>query len=79
MGKKLKYIIFGLSPDNKEIVVMKKSDSQSYDDFIGDLPAQDCRWAVYDFEFDLEDGGRRNKICFYSWYAAYTYRCYQIG
>jgi cofilin len=67
LGKKFKYIIYGLSDDNKEIVVLKHSESQSYDDFVADLPEQECRWAVYDFEFEKEGAGRRNKICFYSW------------
>ena len=73
MGKKMKYVIFGLSKDNTEIVVMKTSDSHSYDDFIADLPEADCRWAVYDFEYEREDGGKRNKICFFSWYADHTF------
>ncbi|KAF8583127.1 actin cross-linking [Ramaria rubella] len=67
LKKTLKYIIYGLNKDNTEIVVLKSSDSQSYDDFISDLPEQDCRWAVYDFEFEKEGAGKRNKICFFSW------------
>jgi len=67
LKKKAKYIIFTLNKDNTEIVVEKSSDSQSYDDFIKDLPEDGCRWAVYDLEFEKEDGGKRNKICFYSW------------
>jgi cofilin len=67
LGKKLKYIIFNLSKDLTEVVVEKTSDSQSYDDFLADLPETECRWAIYDFEFEKEEGGKRNKICFYSW------------
>ncbi|KAF9054936.1 actin depolymerizing factor [Hymenopellis radicata] len=67
LGKKTKYIIFRISDDAKEIVVEKTSDSASYDDFIADLPEAACRWAVYDFEFEKEGEGKRNKICFYSW------------
>ncbi|KAF7364966.1 putative actin cross-linking [Mycena venus] len=67
IGKKFKYIVFGLNKDNTEIVVEKTSTSQSYDDFIADLPESECRWAVYDLEFEKEDGGKRNKLVFYSW------------
>jgi cofilin len=67
MGKKFKYVIFGVSNDNTEIIVLKTSDSPSYDEFVADLPETDCRWAVYDFEYEKEDGGKRNKICFFSW------------
>ncbi|KAG5634464.1 cofilin [Sphagnurus paluster] len=66
LKKAHKYVIFTLSKDFKEIVVEKTSSSQSYDDFVGDLPELECRWAVYDFEFEKEEG-KRNKICFFSW------------
>ncbi|KAI0357505.1 recombinant Actophorin [Trametes cingulata] len=68
LGKKTKYIIFTLSKDNTEIIVEKKSPPTStYDDFLADLPEGECRWAVYDFDFEKDDGGKRSKITFYSW------------
>ncbi|KAH9448060.1 hypothetical protein Pst134EB_022047 [Puccinia striiformis f. sp. tritici] len=63
-----KYIIYALSADSKEIVVEKVSESQSYDEFLEDLPAGACRYAVYDFEYELEESeGKRNKLCFFTW------------
>ncbi|KAI5479471.1 cofilin [Pseudohyphozyma bogoriensis] len=67
LGKKLKYIIFKLSDDNKEIQVEKTSSSADYDEFLNDLPAQSCRYAIYDFEYQKGSDGLRNKICFYAW------------
>ncbi|KAF5382629.1 hypothetical protein D9615_003017 [Tricholomella constricta] len=67
LKKTHKYIIFTLSKDVTEIVVEKTSSSQSYEDFVGDLPETECRWAIYDFEFEKEEGGKRSKICFISW------------
>jgi len=67
LGKKYKYLTFRISDDKTEIVVEKTSTSGEYDEFLADLPENACRWAVYDFEFEREDGGRRNKIVFYSW------------
>lgn len=78
MRKTFKYIIFGLSKDNTEIIVLKTSDSPSYDDFLADLPEEDCRWAVYDFEYEKPDGGKRNKICFFSWYVSVIFLCLQL-
>ena len=67
LGKKAKYIIYTLSKDLTEIIVEKKADpTASYDDFLADLPEAECRWAVYDFDFE-RDGGKRSKITFYSW------------
>ncbi|CAO1613359.1 unnamed protein product [Parajaminaea phylloscopi] len=67
LGKKHKYIIYALSPDNREIIVAKTSSSADYDEFIKELPAQECRYAIYDFEYEKGDEGKRNKICFYTW------------
>jgi len=65
-SRKAKYVLYKLSDDLKEIVVDKTSTSTDYEDFVGDLPENDCRWAVYDLEYDTDDG-KRNKIFFYSW------------
>ncbi|RDB17950.1 Cofilin [Hypsizygus marmoreus] len=67
LKKSYKYIIFTLNKDNTEVIVEKTSTSQNYDDFIADLPEAECRYAVYDFEFEKEGGGRRNKITFIAW------------
>lgn len=67
MSKKLTYITFTLSGDNVEIVVDKKSASKDYSEFLTQLPETECRWAVYDLEYDLGDGGKRNKLVFYHW------------
>ena len=48
-----------------EIVVEKFSESQDYEEFVADLPETECRWAVYDVQYEKE--GKRNKIMFVSW------------
>ncbi|KZT09243.1 actin depolymerizing factor, partial [Laetiporus sulphureus 93-53] len=67
LGKKIKYIIFTLNKDNTEIVVEKQSESHNYEDFLADLPENEPRWAIYDFEYEKEGAGKRNKITFFSW------------
>ncbi|MEV6734125.1 MULTISPECIES: actin depolymerization factor/cofilin-like domain-containing protein [unclassified Streptomyces] len=67
LKKTHKYVIFNINNDNTEIVVEKVSSSTEYDDFIADLPEAECRWAVYDFEFEKEGAGKRNKLTFVSW------------
>lgn len=67
-GKKLVYVIYGLSEDKRSIVVLKTSDEKDYDKFVSELPEKECRWAVYDFEYTLPGGeGVRNKLCFIMW------------
>ncbi|CAD6589572.1 MAG: cofilin [Tremellales sp. Tagirdzhanova-0007] len=67
-GKKLSYIIYGLSEDKRQIVVQKVSNDKDFDKFVAELPEKDCRWGVYDYEFELPGGeGIRNKIVFVQW------------
>ncbi|KAL7423719.1 cofilin [Cryptotrichosporon argae] len=67
-GKKLTYVVYGLSDDKRSIVVLKTSESKDFDEFIGELPEKECRWAVYDFEYTLPGGeGIRNKLVFVMW------------
>lgn len=47
--------------------MFKTSESRDYEDFIADLPEAECRWAVYDFEFELPGEGKRNKLVFVQW------------
>ncbi|KAG8944374.1 cofilin, partial [Tulasnella sp. 408] len=66
-AKKLKYVIFKLNDTFTKIIVDKPSEDKDYDQFLADLPQDEPRWAVYDFEFTKEGGGQRNKLLFYSW------------
>ncbi|PFH51257.1 hypothetical protein AMATHDRAFT_75099 [Amanita thiersii Skay4041] len=67
LKKTFKYVIFNLNKANTEIIVEKTSESIDYEDFVSDLPETECRWAVYDFEFEKEGAGKRNKLVFVSW------------
>jgi len=68
LGHKYKYVIFGLSKSMTEVVVQETADpSKSYDDFVAALPANECKYAVYDFDYETKDGGKRNKLCFVVW------------
>lgn len=37
-------------------MVEKTSVEPDYETFIGDLPETECRYAIYDFEFELSAG-----------------------
>jgi hypothetical protein len=79
LKKTTKYIIFAINKEKTEIVTLKESTSKDYDEFLADLPENDCRWAVYDLEFTTEEGGIRNKLVFYHWYVVFNqnsfFRC----
>jgi len=78
LGKSIKYIIYKLSDDYKEIVVEETSSDPDWEVFQNKLLSAKAgykgkegkgpRFAVYDFEYELEAGeGKRSKITFISW------------
>lgn len=68
LGHKYKYIIMELSADNTEIVVTKTAEpTATFSEFTNELPKDGCRYAIFDFDFELKDGGKRNKLIFFVW------------
>merc|ERR1719197_17019 len=67
-----KYMICQIDLAAGEIKVVEKAaagaDSKAqYEEFIKKLPAKEGRYAVYDFDYELKDGGQRNKLMFVVW------------
>ncbi|RKO99490.1 hypothetical protein CXG81DRAFT_14447 [Caulochytrium protostelioides] len=67
IGKKYKFLIYKLTSDLKEIQVASSVEQGTYDDFVASLPANECRYGVFDFEYETGGEGVRNKILFYVW------------
>lgn len=67
-GKKLAYVLYGIADDKKSIIVIKTSENHDFEEFVAQLPEKECRWAVYDFQYELPGGeGIRNKLVFVQW------------
>lgn len=70
-GRKFKYVFFKINDELTEIVVEKEGPANAtYDQFLDELksvPKDDCRYCVFDFEWETAESGKRNKICFYAW------------
>ncbi|KAJ3054372.1 cofilin [Rhizophlyctis rosea] len=67
LRKRYRFIIYKMSDDLKEIGVEKTVENAEYNDFVKSLPANECRYCVYDFQYDTSGEGVRNKILFYVW------------
>jgi cofilin len=74
LHRRHRFIIYGLSDDGQSIVVKKTAAptddglKAAYESFARqNLPADDCRYVVYDFEYQKEPGLKRNKIVFLVW------------
>lgn len=63
-----RYVIFKIDEKKKEVVVEKTgTPAESYDDFLAALPDNDCRYAIYDFDFVTSDNCQKSKIFFFAW------------
>lgn len=63
-----RYVIFKIDESKREVVVEKtRGPAESYDDFTAALPENDCRYAVYDFDFVTSENCQKSKIFFIAW------------
>lgn len=65
-----KYIIFKTNHITSWIIVARKaklSRDASYERFWANLPANECRFAVYDFNYKKADSSSGNRIFFFVW------------
>eukprot|EP00253_Pinus_taeda_P009184 PITA_09184 len=63
-----RYIIFKIEEKSKQVVVDKTGGpAESYNDFTASLPENDCRYAVFDFDFVTSENCQKSKIFFISW------------
>ncbi|RRT85714.1 hypothetical protein BHM03_00060022 [Ensete ventricosum] len=66
--KTYRYLIFNIDEKLNQVVVEKTgAATESYDDFLASLPENDCRYAIYDFDFVTEDNCQKSKIFFIAW------------
>ena len=75
LSRKFRFIIYCISEDGSSVTVEKASppsdhpsSRQAFDAFVKSLPSNDCRYSVFDFEYEKNGGeGIRNKIIFVAW------------
>lgn len=66
-----RYIVFKIDEKSKLVTVDKVGGAgESYHDLAASLPDDDCRYAVFDFDFVTVDNCRKSKIFFIAWYGS---------
>ncbi|CAN1751796.1 Actin-depolymerizing factor 7 [Linum perenne] len=61
-----RFIVFKI--ENQQVVVDKLGGAdETYGDFTSLLPANECRYAVYDFDFTTDENCHKSKIFFIAW------------
>ncbi|WJZ97080.1 hypothetical protein VitviT2T_015714, partial [Vitis vinifera] len=63
------FIVFKIEEKQKQVVVEKVVEPvQSYEDFTISLPADECRYVVYDFDFVTKENCQKSRIFFIAWH-----------
>lgn len=63
-----RFIVFKIEEKIQQVTVEKVGQpNESYDDFTASLPADECRYAVYDFDFTTDENCQKSKIFFVAW------------
>jgi len=65
-----RYVVFKI--EEQQVVVEKLGGpTASYEDFMACFPPNECRYAVYDFDFTTNENCQKSKIFFIAWYSIY--------
>jgi cofilin len=64
-----RFIIYKIDEKKKMVVVEQVGEPVlNYDDFAASLPANECRYAIFDYDFVTEENCQKSKIFFIAWY-----------
>lgn len=63
-----RFIVFKIDEGSRLVTVDKVGGpGEGYDELAASLPVDDCRYAVFDFDFVTVDNCRKSKIFFIAW------------
>ncbi|KAL5981521.1 actin depolymerizing factor, cofilin [Asimina triloba] len=66
--RNFRFIVFKIDERIQQVMVERLGEPhESYDDFTACLPANECRYAVYDFDFTTDENCQKSKIFFIAW------------
>ena len=68
-----RYIVFKIDEGSKTVIVDKVgAPGEGYPQLVASLPDDDCRYAVFDFDFVTLDNCHKSKIFFITWLVPFT-------
>ncbi|GFP93308.1 actin-depolymerizing factor 10 [Phtheirospermum japonicum] len=63
-----RYIVFKIDGTGNQVMVEKAGDNNAtYQDFTDSLPSDECRYAVFDYDFTTDENCHKSKIYFIAW------------
>lgn len=67
--KNHRYIVYKIDEKSRLVTVDKVGGpGENYEDLAAALPKDDCRYAVFDFDFVTVDNCKKSKIFFIAWF-----------
>ncbi|ONK71514.1 uncharacterized protein A4U43_C04F9430 [Asparagus officinalis] len=66
--RNFRFIIFKIDEVAQRVMVEKLGQpGETYDDFTACMPPNECRYAVFDFDFVTDENCQKSKIIFVAW------------
>ncbi|KAJ8505263.1 hypothetical protein OPV22_006149 [Ensete ventricosum] len=66
--RNFRFIVFKIDEKIQQVTVEKLGrPDESYDDFTACFPPNECRYAVFDFDFVTDENCQKSKIFFIAW------------
>ena len=66
--RNFRFIVFKIDEKIQQVTVERLGQpDESYDDFTSCLPPNECRHAVFDFDFVTDENCQKSKIFFIAW------------
>uniref|UniRef100_A0A7N0RI24 ADF-H domain-containing protein n=1 Tax=Kalanchoe fedtschenkoi TaxID=63787 RepID=A0A7N0RI24_KALFE len=63
-----RFIVYKIEEKSKEVIVEKLGEpAQTYEDFTASLPENECRYAVFDYDFFTQENTPKSRIFFVAW------------
>jgi len=63
-----RFIVFKIDEKLKQVIVEQCGEpGMTYEDFAASLPPNECRYAIYDFDFVTAENLQKSKIFFIAW------------
>ncbi|KZV21814.1 actin-depolymerizing factor 10-like, partial [Dorcoceras hygrometricum] len=63
-----RYLVFKIDYTVQQVTIEKiGSHDETHQDFTESLPADDCRYAVFDYDFTTDENCHKSKIFFVAW------------
>ena len=71
--KETRYIIFKMNDDQTTVQLEREGErDETFDQFVGNMPKDEPRWAIFELHVEKTDGSTANKMVFFH-YSPDTY------